>query len=710
MKPELLCPAGSPEALRFAVQSGADAVYLGCGDFNARRSAQNFSPEDLAPSVRYCHERGVRVYLTLNTLLTDRELPQALSLAREACRAGVDAVLVQDWGLLALLGAALPDLPLHASTQMSIFTPGGAAAVAEDGCRRVVLARECSASQTAALCRQGAAEVEVFAHGALCMCYSGQCAMSALLGGRSGNRGRCAQPCRLPYTLLAEGLPPARGNAPGYPLSLKDNCLSGDLAAMEDMGVACLKIEGRMKRPEYVAVVGGIYRRLLDEGRGPTAEEQRQLEAAFSRSGFTRGYWAGRPGRDMFGTRPQGAAEPEELFARVRAACQGDALRQVEVDFSCRIAPGEAASLTARDGAGHCVQVLGPVPQAARTRPLTEEEVAARLKKTGGTAYVCRRAEAEVAPGLALPASALNALRRSALEALGQARCALPPRRELPPPPAPEDRFAAPAPAYTVSARSMEQIARLPRQLSPARVYLPLEELCRDGETLPEGPEWCALLPRVWREEDEAALRRMLRQAQGRGVTAVLAGNIGHTALVKDMDFTLYGDYGLNVFNGRALAYLAKKGFSSACLSFELRFSQIRDLPKALPAEAIVYGRLPLMITENCLLHCGGLCGKKGTDPLLPSAAPCSRPSALKDRTGAAFPLLFQWGHRTEIQNSLPLWLADQAAWRSLGLAFARLRFTTESAQEAEAVCRGYLARQAAPGPFTRGLYHRGVE
>ena len=244
---ELLSPAGSPEALRAAVQSGCGAVYLGWGSFNARRSAKNFSDEEFADAIRYCHLRGVRVFLTLNTLLTDRELPLALDAARTACRLGVDSVLVQDWGLFALLREALPDLPLHASTQMSVFTAGGANEVYGDGCERVVIARECSREDTAAICKACPAEIEIFGHGALCMCYSGQCEMSALIGGRSGNRGTCAQPCRLPYGFS--------GKVDGHPLSLKDANLAPFVPEMMDMGVACLKIEGRMKRPEYVAAV-----------------------------------------------------------------------------------------------------------------------------------------------------------------------------------------------------------------------------------------------------------------------------------------------------------------------------------------------------------------------------------------------------------------------------------------------------------------------
>ena len=690
MSMELLSPAGSPESLRAAVQSGAGAVYLGWGDFNARRSAKNFSDEEFADALRYCHERGVRVFLTLNTLLTDRELPRALETATAACRMGVDSVLVQDWGLFDLLRQALPDLPLHASTQMSLFTSGGCREMAADGCERVVIARECSAADTAEICKNCPAEVEVFVHGALCMCYSGQCEMSALIGGRSGNRGRCAQPCRLPYGVNE----PAKKS---YPLSLKDSCLADRLGEMAEMGVACLKLEGRMKRPEYVAVITRIYARLLAEGRRPTAAEKAELEQAFSRSGFTDWYWQGRHGAGMFGTRPENAPDPKELFAQAKAAYEKGDQRTVPVRFACTVRAGAPCTLTAETEDGRAVTVTGPVPEAARSRAVTAEELCQRLRKTGGTAYRCKAVTAEVDEGLSLPASAVNALRRDALAALTDARTAPPKRRELPVPPPPAGDRAAAAPRFTVSVTTAAQLTPQLLALGPARVYVPLELLAA-FTALPEADtEWCAILPRVWRDRDEAELRRWLDHAKSLGVTAVLAGNIGHLSLVRDTGLAVYGDYGLNVFNGRALDYLRKKGLSSACLSFELRFAQLRDLPKCLPAEAIVYGRLPLMITENCLIENAGACR-------------CDRPNFLTDRTGAAFPLLPAYGHRTEIQNSRVLWLADRPEYRRLGLSFARLRFTTETPEECLRVFRDYQAGAAASGEFTRGLYERGVE
>ena len=706
MRPELLAPAGSPEALRAAVQSGADAVYLGWGAFNARRGAKNFSDEEFADALAYCHERGVRVFLTLNTLVTDRELPAALETARAAARLGVDAVLVQDWGLFDLLRRSLPDLPLHASTQMSLFTSGGAREIAADGCERVVIARECSAEDTRAICENCPAEVEVFAHGALCMCYSGQCEMSALIGGRSGNRGRCAQPCRLPYGVNG----PVKGS---YPLSLKDSCLADRLGDMADMGVACVKLEGRMKRPEYVAVVTGIYARLLEEGRGPTAAEEAELERAFSRSGFTDGYWRGRHGAAMFGTRPENAPDPKELFENARRAYEKDNLRTVPVDLSCSVTAGAPCTLTASDRDGHTVTVTGPVPETARTRPLDGLELEARLRKTGGTAYRCDNVVTLVDEGLSLPASAVNALRRDALAALTAARTAPPARREMPVPPLPDVDGSAEAPQFTISVARLEQLSPALLDLGrPARVDVPLEEISRMEAPPKAGPVCCAVLPRVWRDRDEPELRARLERARDLGFNGVLIGNLGHLSLVRGLGFRLYGDYGLNVFNSRSLAYLREKGLESACVSFELRFAQIRDLKKVLPAEAIVYGRLPLMITENCLVQNETGCRLDRQGPWVPTDGPCrcGRTNTLVDRTGAAFPLLPAYGHRTEIQNSRPLYLADRPDYRKLGLSLARLRFTTETAEECVSVLRSYLDGAPAAGTFTRGLYERGVE
>ena len=414
---ELLSPAGGFDSLIAAVQTGADAVYMGFGAFNARRSAKNFTDEEFASAVSYCHLRGVRVFLTLNTLLTDRELVQAADALKKACAMGVDAILVQDWGLLTLAREIVPDVPLHASTQMSLFTLGGANEAAALGMERVVLARELNRDEVREICAGCPAEIEIFIHGALCMCYSGQCEMSAVVGERSGNRGACAQPCRLPYGV--DG--PCRG---GHPLSLKDANLSAYLGEMAEMGVACLKLEGRMKRPEYVAVITGIYRRLLDEKRRPTAEESRRLEQAFSRSGFTDGYWLGKKGPQMFGTRPENAPEPKELFAEARAQYEnGRENRRIPVSLAIRVQAGKPVSLAVACQSNNGlmnVWAQGPVPETARSRALTAEELRERLSKTGGTVFTVEQFRAELDDGLMLPASVINGLRRDALEGLKQ--------------------------------------------------------------------------------------------------------------------------------------------------------------------------------------------------------------------------------------------------------------------------------------------------
>lgn len=686
---ELLAPAGSREALAAAVQNGADAVYMGLGSFNARRSARNFTDEDFADAVAYCHLHGVRVYLTLNTLLTDRELPEAAEALRKASAWGVDAVLVQDWGLWQLAKLVAPDQPLHASTQMSLHTLSGAKLAAELGMERVVLARELSARDTEVICRSCGAEVEVFAHGALCMCYSGQCAMSAMIGGRSGNRGTCAQPCRLPYSI---------GEKTGYLLSLKDNNLAAYLGQMEQMGAACVKLEGRMKRPEYVAAVTGIYRRLLDEKRPPNGQEQAQLEKAFSRSGFTDGYWLGRRGAQMFGMRPENARWPEDWFAQVRKTYENGAEnRPLTVDFTCRVAAGKPTELTATLADGRSITVSGAVPEAARNRSLTPEELRARLQKTGGTAFVCRRADISLEDGLMLSAGSVNALRREALEGLRALLTCPPERRVFPTPALPEtDEAYTGAPALTASVTYAHQLTRELAQ-SVAYLYLPLSLLDEvDLDAYAGCTKPCAVLPRIFRTEDETKFRRIL-QAHPQ-LAAVAVSNLGHLPIVAGLGLEVRGDLGMNVFNSRSLLFLRELGLQSATVSAELRHQQIRDLRKYLPCEAVVYGRLPLMITENCPLRCAGQCGRGAG-------------GVLTDRTGAAFPVLCGHGCRSEIQNSKTLFLADKPEWQRCALHWARLRFTTETAEECLAALRRYQGQGGyAPAGFTRGLFYRGVD
>ena len=699
---ELLSPAGGWEAMVAAVQNGADAVYMGFGGLNARRSARNFTDEEFREAVAYCHLRGVKVYLTLNTLVTDRELPAAAEALKKASDMGVDAILIQDWGIWRLAREIAPDVPLHASTQMSLHTLGGACRAAELGLERVVLARELSRRDIHTITRGCPAEIEVFGHGALCMCYSGQCEMSAVIGGRSGNRGACAQPCRLPYGVNEKA-------AGGHPLSLKDANLADYVQELEQMGVACLKLEGRMKRPEYVAVITGIYRRLLDEKRGPSREESRQLEAAFSRSGFTDGYYKGRTGPEMFGTRPENAPEPKELFARAKAGYSREDSRRVPVDMVCTLRAGEPVSLTASAG-GHVVRAEGPTPEEARNRALTAEELQSRLEKTGGTVFRPRETRVELEEGLMLPASAVNALRRQALEGLEAALAQPPVRRTGTPSPPPQAQPGPDAPVLTCSIMRPEQLTEPLAQCET--VYVPAELLEKlDLDRWAEMTHICAVLPRIFRTEDQAALRALLQQHREH-LSAVAIGNLGHLPITEGLGLPLWGDLGLNLFNSESLLFWKELGLEAAAVSMELRWQQLRDLRKVLPCEAVVYGRLPLMIMENCVIRNELGCRDAGRDYADRSpACRCGQENVLVDRTGAQFPLVGQWGHRCEIENSKVLFLADKPEWRQLGLTRARLRFTTESPEECARVLQAYQGRSDyRPDQLTRGLFYRGVE
>ena len=699
---ELLSPAGGWEAMVAAVQNGADAVYMGFGGLNARRSARNFTDEEFREAVAYCHLRGVKVYLTLNTLVTDRELPAAAEALKKASDMGVDAILIQDWGIWRMAREIAPEVPLHASTQMSLHTLGGACRAAELGLERVVLARELSHRDIHTITRGCPAEIEVFGHGALCMCYSGQCEMSAVIGGRSGNRGACAQPCRLPYGVNEKA-------AGGHPLSLKDANLADYVQELEQMGVACLKLEGRMKRPEYVAVITGIYRRLLDEKRAPTQEESRQLEAAFSRSGFTDGYYRGRTGPEMFGTRPENAPEPKELFARAKAAYEKEDRRRIPVTMSCTLRAGEPVSLTASAG-GHVVRAEGPTPEEARNRALTAAELQSRLEKTGGTVFRPRETRVELEEGLMLPASAVNALRRQVLEGLEAALAQPPVRRTGTPSPLPQAQPGPDVPVLTCSIMRPEQLTEPLAQCET--VYVPAELLEKlDLNRWAEMTHICAVLPRIFRTEDQAALRALLQQHRQK-LSAVALGNLGHLPIAEGLGLPLWGDLGLNLFNSESLLFWKELGLEAAAVSMELRWQQIRDLRKVLPCEAVVYGRLPLMIMENCVIRNQLGCRDAGRDYTDRSpACRCGQENVLVDRTGAQFPLVGQWGHRCEIENSRVLFLADKPEWRQLGLTRARLRFTTESPEECARVLRAYQGRSDyRPDQLTRGLFYRGVE
>lgn len=693
---ELLAPAGSMEALRAAVCNGADAVYLGADTFNARMNARNFSAADLQEAVVYCHVRGVKVHLTLNTLVLDREMPRAAELIRLAASCGVDAFIVQDLGVVSLCRQLAPDVPIHASTQMSIHSLEGVMEAAALGCSRVVLARELPAEEIAHICKKSPVEIEVFVHGALCMCYSGQCYLSSVIGRRSGNRGQCAQPCRLPYGY-------GRFESTRYPLSLKDNCLAGELDELRRMGVASIKIEGRMKRPEYVAIVTRAYRTVLNGGK-LTPSDLQELETAFSRQGFTDGYFRGQTGSDMFGRRQEGE-DTADLFASARATYEQGEPQRIGVRFYAMIRRGEPAQLAVEDPDGNLCRTRGPVPEQAVYRSLTPQDLEQQLKKTGGTPYLCTAVRSSLDPDLMLPASAINAMRRDVIAELTAKRGRAAPARLNAYDEPPRYDGIAGEPQLTIAVRTAGQITSRMLSMKPTVLYVPLSELAEHPD-LPQRvsveTQLAAILPRVIWSGELAPVARQLRTVYEMGVRQVLAGNLGQLHIARAAGFAVRGDFSLNIVNSRAMRYLREQGLDSQLLSFELTLPQIRDISKAVPAELLIYGRLPLMLMENCVMkNRTGICAcQTGTVRLV-------------DRVGEEFPIVKDPGTcRNVLLNGKKLYLLDKKdALRGMGLWALRLQFTTENPGEIDKVLMDYQGRAVFDaGSYTRGLYSRGVE
>ena len=665
--PELLCPAGSPEALDAAIEGGADAVYFGSSQFNARMHAKNFGGDALHSAVLRAHAYGVKTYLTLNTLLSDRELPAYLAAAEEAAEAGIDALIVADLGGAAALHRTYPELELHASTQMSAHNAEAGRLLQSLGFSRMVVARETSYENLLQLVRSSPIEVEYFIHGALCVSHSGQCLFSSLVGGRSGNRGECAQPCRLPYASAR------RGESAAYPLSLKDLSLAEHVPELIRSGVSSLKIEGRMKSPEYVRDTARVWRRLLDEGRGATPKEMRELAESFSRGGFTDGYFTGRIGRNMLGVR----SDADKRASREAEPFRG-ITRRIPLEVEARILRGKPMQLSLSDG--RCVAtVTGECPLEAQNAPLSRENAERSLLKLGNTPYEAKRFTLALDEGLMVPVSHLNDLRRRAVAALEEQRVQK------------ADFAVRPyAPCSSAEKKCARRSGRFysAAQITPAaraffdRIYLPLDR----HEAGIEG----VVLPPVIFDGDVETVRKMLREAKERGARYALLGNLGHLALVRETGMIPVGDFRLNATNKESVAALETLGLEEILLSPELTLPQIRDLTG--PCSAIVYGRIPLMTLEKCV-------GRE-----LGSCADCTAGAlTLRDRRGAEFPVLREWEHRSVICNSLPTSMSDrQDRLLAAGIQGGHFLFTTETAEEVDLVLHAFREQIPLPHPVRR--------
>ena len=685
--PELLAPAGSFEGVRAAVQSGATAVYMGFGTFNARRGAKNFTKEEMRQAISYCRARGVKTNITFNILALDKERQDAINDIKFLNEAGADALIVQDLGVAKLIKECAPDMPIHASTQMTIHTLDGALIAKELGFSRVVLSRECTLEQIKYITANAGIETEVFVHGALCMCYSGQCYLSAVIGQRSGNRGLCAQPCRLPYKY--DGC-----KKQCYPLSLKDLSLAGWLEPIVKAGVSSLKIEGRMKRPEYAAIVTDIYAKLLKEKRRPTAEEVKTLELVFSRDGFTDGYLTGKKGDNMFGTKTDVPLESvKHLYDEAaKRFAEGKEMPLVPINMVCDITQnGISLTVTDLDGNTHNIRDNEPI-EVAKNKPTSSEQLEKNLKKTGGTPFDVKNISVNMPDGVIVPASRINAIRRQALESLLETRGKPPVRRWIEPKPLEKSKQNITDMQFIAMVRTIEQ-AQAVKNSGIKIIYAPLEVAAKAEGLIP-------VIPRVYRDDEQASIEKLLETCKNNGINSVMIINIGQVELARKLNLKIHGDFGLNVYNSSCMHVLNDLGIERQVLSFEARLAQLRDLQKPIDTILTVYGYLPLMVFENCAIR-----RKTGE-------CTCKKQTCyLTDRQGKKFALLPAFGCRNELLNSQPLYIADKInECKQVGAKYAMLRFTIEDKQKCAEICSLAQNNQSINSEFTRGLYYRGVE
>ena len=684
---EILAPVGSEEMLRAAVFSGADAVYLGFSGFNARTGAGNFDADSLQEAVRFCHARGVAVHVALNTTVYGTELSALEQAIRAVAASGADAVICQDLAVATLIGKIAPQLPRHGSTQMSVHTLQGALELKELGFTRVVLARELSLPEVEHITKHCGIETECFIHGALCMSVSGQCYMSAFLGGRSGNRGSCAGPCRLPFE--ANALPEGK---PGrlHHLSLKDNSAIDKLDKLQALGVASAKIEGRLRTPEYVAAAVSA----CLAGREGRAYDRDLLKNAFSRSGFTSGYLDGKIDGTMFGVRSEADAELtkktlpmlRELYRRERS--------RVPVQMKLEIEEG-GEKLTVIDADGNKAFAYGDAePQPARTDPT--ESLNRSLTKTGGTPFAAEKITVEMDGGpWFIPGSAVNELRREALDAL------LKKREVLRPWPTTEEHVAALPqrtlpPRRTLRAR-FERWEQVPERALDGVEYLILP--IAQADRVPR--EWRAKtileLPRVMFGALEQDTARRIAATQDAGFAGYEVSNIAHLRLCRGLPMT--GGFGLNITNNVAAQFYAEQGLSSLLILPEVKDSDIASIAptrngKPVPTGVMIYGHMPLMLTRACPLQ------------NIHDCAHCDKTGVLTDRKAKKFPVRCGLGVRT-IYNPVPIYMGDKPG--ALAVDYGVAYFTLESREETAQVLDSIRTHAPFEGEFTRGLYFKGT-
>lgn len=685
MKPELLAPANL-RTLTAAVQAGADAVYLGGTSFGARRFAENFDPMEMEKAVDYCHLRGVKVYLASNILIPDSETGDFLSFITDAYNIGVDAFIIQDMGMAKLIKDRLPDACLHASTQMTVHNTEGAAFLKELGFKRVVTARELSKKDIAEIAEKSGIEVEIFVHGAICMSYSGQCLMSSMIGGRSGNRGSCAQPCRLPYELSCGG----KTFGKGYFLSPRDLSLAGNMKDILKTGVTSLKIEGRMKGPEYVAAAVSVLRKLIDEERNCSPEELKMLENAFSRDGFTSGMFTGDVDRyinsksgndDIYKKRDESVLKELKKFAEQEAN-----LKRLPVSFEVKAVKNEPFKVIAR-AEGFEAFAVGEKVQQAQSKPTDEKTIEKQIAKTGDYPFFASEIKIETDGESFLPLSDINGLRRECLDRLQQLIVLAHKKNETCKnylPEKPEKREKTMQLAVMVTNRGQLSAAR---KSGINRIFVPCGLETTEQET--------AVFPDIIHNDHIDKYLKLLEKTEAETVCSANYAVIKHALKLGKKVVT---SAALNVFGSESIKFWENAGVSEIVLSQELNLKQIGKIKSDVPLGAIVYGKTVMMKTAVCpvkaaMKKCGG--------------EKCS--AYLKDRRNEKFPVICN-GMTTFVLNAKPIYMADKLTdLEKAGISTALIHFTNEPESECRQIIDAYLNGKAPETDFTRGHFYRGV-
>ncbi len=680
-RPEILAPAGSMESVYAAARCGADGIYVGGKRFSARANAVNFSFEELKNAAQYCHIRGIKLYRAMNVIIFDSEAEEFYNEVRLSAEAGVDGIIVQDLGGLLIARQAVPDMPLHGSTQMTIHTPLAAKAAKKLGICRIVPARELSLGKIEGICKTGI-ETEVFVHGAQCMCLSGQCYMSALIGSRSANRGQCAQACRLPFT--------ASGNNGEYALSLKDMSLVRHIRELRDIGCASFKIEGRMKRPEYVAAAVTAVRNALD-GSEDTENDIDRLEAVFSRSGFTDGYLMNKRGRDMFGYRRKEdvlsadsvLSELSSLYAKEKGNIP------VSFEFEAKENSKSVLKFSCKDVSG---QVMGKIPEKAVNRSLSDDDACRQLSKLGDTPYFADNIRCNTDDGLMLPMSEINRMRRTAAAELDKMLLERnTPVYHVSDKPFDKINFRSGHSEKALFRAAVSDISVMKRLRGADMFILPMH-LCgelTDAELISR----TIVSPPALVTDEERLLER-LRLLRQKGFTHFMCENLTHLGVLSMLPgITVHGGTGMNIANSYSAEQCGRLGFFDIMLSFEMKSGQIKSLKSPVPAGIFAYGRLPLMTVRNCPVKafsgCGGRC-------------------EITDRTGRKFLLSCREKEYAVIYNSDILETSDKRELLSAA-DFAVLDLSGLSCGMAQEVIDRYACGGKPCGTFTRGLYFRGV-